>query len=282
MYKKLIFLSMVLFICFSLSCGMGMAKDEDDIKAVEKLYYDSLMSGDYATAYKLMDDSGQKYYGSVENFASTFTVPGLKITEYKIFKVSVSTKEGKAKAKVLISFETPSFITLDTVKNSKTDTDLLVKKNGKWKIIAKFSPYKSVKVSRYTEASGLRMDVYFIDLYDGGVSVHLAFANTTNKDDILIFPYNINTTLTDDKKQSFPTVELPRVVDVNLYSGLTLKPGSKILGFINFGEPSDNKNKNTKILARTNKKLTLKVGGNLSPKQKTPFDLILKDMQMNK
>jgi hypothetical protein len=258
-----------------------MTKDLDDVKAVETLYYDSLMSGDYITAYKLLDDSSQKYYGSADNFISTFTVPGLKITEYKIYKVDVSAKDGKAKVKIVISFKTPSFITLKDVEDSKTDTDLLVKKNGKWKIMSKLSPYKSVKVLRNTESCGLRMETYFVDLYDGGVSIHVAFANT-GKDDILIFPYNTNTTITDDKKISYPTVELPRVVDINLYSGLTLKPGSKILGFINFAKVNDEKKNITLAPDRKNKKLTLKVGGNLNPKQKTPFDLIIKDMQINK
>ena len=65
-------------------------KDEDkkEITELLDLYYGAIQSEDYEKALSLMTDAAQKYYGTVENFKSTFVVPGIVIKDYKLLKKS--------------------------------------------------------------------------------------------------------------------------------------------------------------------------------------------------
>ena len=232
-------------------------KDEDKKEITELIdtYYGAIQSGDYEKALSLMTDAGQKYYGMVENFKSTFVVPGLEIKDYKLLRVDGS-EDGnpdRATAESVITYSVTGVFSDTPVENTETKKDGFTREKGKWKVNVKFGPYRCVEVNKESEKYDLLVKVYAIDLYPDYVTVNVSFRNT-GKEEIFILPYNKLTSLTCDGKQVLPTVDLPFSLDGNLYKGVTIPGGKVAPGFINFNGR----------LSASAKKLDLKIDGNLN------------------
>mgnify|MGYP000974880382 CR=1 FL=1 len=249
------------------SSGCSKETEEEKVIKVINQYYEAIKAGNYSTAYNLMTDVGQKYYGTVENFKSTFEVSGIKIVVFTTMEVKID--KDKAAVKNGITYTGTGIMSKVPVEKRETKKNGLTKEKGKWKVDVKFGPYRSVLVKKTVEAHNLNVVVYAIDLYPDFVSVSLSFKNA-GKEDIMILPYNAKTCLIDDSNNTFPTVELPYVLDANLYKGVTLESENTVAGFINFlGSP-----------ARDAKKLSMKIGGNLNPEQKSVFEIQVNDIKL--
>jgi len=248
-------------------------KDEDqkEITSLIDSYYGSIKSEDYEHALSLMTEAGQKYYGTIENFKSTFIVPGLLIKDYKLLKVygSEDGNADKAMAESVITYTVTGVFSDTPVENTETKKDGVTREKGKWKVNVKFGPYRCVDVNKEAEKYDLQVKVHAIDLYPDYVTVNVSFKNK-GKEDICILPYNKLTTLTCDGKQVLPTVDLPFALDGNLYKGVTIPGGKMVPGFINFNG----------ILGTGTKKLDLKIDGNLNPVKKAKFTIELKDIKL--
>jgi hypothetical protein len=247
---------------------------EEDKKEITELidgYYGAIQSKDYEKALSLMTDGGQKYYGMVENFKSTFVVPGLEIKDYKLLRVDGS-KDGKidkATAESVITYSVTGVFSDTPVENTETKIDGFTREKGKWRVNVKFGPYRCVEVNKEAKKYDLMVKVHAIDIYPDYVTVNVSFKNT-GKENIFILPYNKLTGLTCDGKQVLPPVDLPFSLDSNLYKGVTI-PGGKIApGFINFNGR----------LAADAKKLDLKIDGNLNIVKKAKFAVEVKDIKL--
>ena len=227
-----IIIVMLLVISLSvISFSEGMCDETDSVQKVMKDYYNSIKTKKYGTAYSLLTEPSREYYGSLDNYISTFEVAGIEIVNFKIYKVDIS--DNTAKTKTVVTYTISGAIFDAPVENAETYKDNLVKENGKWKIKGKFGPYKSVALKTSSEKNGLSVVLYAIDLYPDFISVNLSF-NNLGSEPLMILPYNENTFLSYSSDRILPTVELPYTIDYNLYSGTTLEPGTRILGFINF------------------------------------------------
>ncbi len=248
-------------------------KDEDkkEITELLDLYYGAIQSEDYEKALSLMTDAAQKYYGTVENFKSTFVVPGIVIKDYKLLKVDGSEdgKADKAIAESVITYTVTGVFSDTPVENTETKRDGVTMEKGTWKVNVKFGPYRCLDVNKESEKYDLLVKVHAIDIYPDYVTVNVSFKNK-GKEDICILPYNKLTTLTCDGKNVFPTVDLPFALDSNLYKGVTIPGGKLMPGFINFNG----------ILGTGTKKLDLKIDGNLNPVKKAKFTIELKDIKL--
>jgi len=267
--KKLLFcfiISVSLFALFFSGCKKET--EEEKVTKVLTQYYEAIKKEDYSTALGLMTDAAQKYFGSAENFKSTFQVPGIKVISYNITSVFVD-KDNKARTQTSITYSISGVFSDKPVETSETKKDGLTRENGRWKIDVKFGPYKCVNVNKEIEHYDLKLKVYAIDIYPDYVTVNVSFRNT-GKENIFILPYNKLTTLTCDGKQVLPTVDLPFSLDPNLYKGVTIPGGKLAPGFINF---------NGRI-APDAKKLDLKIDGNLNIVKKAKFVLELKDINL--
>ncbi len=248
-------------------------KDEDkqEITSLIEAYYGAIESADYEQALSLMTEAGQKYYGTVENFKSTFTVPGLVIKDYKLLKVygSEDGNADKAIGESVITYSVTGVFSDTPVENTETKRDGFTREKGKWRVNVKFGPYRCVDVNKEVEKYDLQVKVHAIDLYPDYLTVNLSFKNT-GKENIFILPYNKLTTITCDGKQVLPTVDLPFALDNNLYKGVTIEQGKIVPGFINFNG----------AVATGTKKLDLKIDGNLNIVKKAKFVLELKDINL--
>ena len=59
-------------------------------KSVVTKYYTALAAEDYQGAYNLLTKISQEYYGTLDNYISTFTVTGMDIKDYKIYRVKTA------------------------------------------------------------------------------------------------------------------------------------------------------------------------------------------------
>lgn len=229
--SKTLFIISIILCLTLMAFSYGLCDEKNAVQNTVEKYYNSIKEKDYGTAYSLLSGAAQKYYGTLDNYISTFKVGGIEIVDYKVYKVEVEGNNGSTKT--VVTYTISGAIIDEPLETAETFKDTLTKENGKWKINGKFGPYKSISVKKSGEKNGLKIIVYAIDLYSDFIRVNVSF-NNLGKEPLMILPYNENTTLTYENSKTLPTVDLPFTVDSALYAGITLEADTKIVGFINF------------------------------------------------
>ncbi len=229
---KKIFILTLLFALFisNFLPAAGESAEESAVRSVVEKYYNALKGHNYESAYNLLEKNSRDYFGSLANYKSTFEVTGLSVIDYKIYKIDIT---DVAISKTVVTYEVSGVLFDEPVQEAKSYKDILIKENGNWRLQANMGPYKSLAVQKSSEAKGLQVVIYAIDFYPEAVQVNLSFSNT-GKDTLTVLPYNEKTTISYGEGIKIPTAELPYSVDQNLYSGVTLEPGMRVVGFVNF------------------------------------------------
>jgi len=229
--KKIFILTLVfaLFISNFLPAA-GESVEESAVRSVVEKYYNALKGHNYESAYNLLEKNSRDYFGSLANYKSTFEVTGLSVIDYKIYKIDIT---DVAVSKTVVTYEVSGVLFDEPVQESKSYKDILIKENGNWRLQANMGPYKSLAVQKSAEEKGLQVVIYAIDFYPEAVQVNLSFSNT-GKGSINVLPYNEKTSISYGDGIKIPTAELPYSVDGNLYSGVMLEPGMRVVGFVNF------------------------------------------------
>jgi len=257
----------ILFIFQFSLINYGYAQEEE-FNYLVNTYYSAIQKHNYKKAFSLLSKRAKDYYKTVENFASTFSVPQIDIIKFKPFKTVITGNNGKVK--LLLIYNYLDFYSGKVKEITKTVEVPLIKENKQWYLELQPSPWRSLLVNKKVVSHNLKVEVYAIDFYLDTLKVMIILTNL-GKDPIEIFPYNEKTILQEKTSNTtLHLVKLPYDVDRKLYLGKTLEGGQVVKGFLNFLGSFSSKAKEINLI----------IGGNLNPKSPPPFEIVIKGIKL--
>lgn len=194
-------------------------------------YVDALSRGDDARAFALQTSGQQRYFGSVNNFASNALS-----TKYAIhrFKIVSALSHGQI-VEVVVRQET-SFLNAATGRmadGAVREPYFALRENGAWRIKQLYQPWKSYAPNVSGQTQGVSVVVHRIEFYDKRIQVDCTIRNDSHTA-VQVLP--LGKSVLDDgatKVRAINEAAFPPN-DLGFFEGARLKPGTAMPGFMNF------------------------------------------------
>lgn len=226
-------LALICTLLGSLLGGTAVAAAPPSGPAVDAVlaYVRALGSGDYPRAYALLSTQDQKYYGSVDNYASVW-----KADRFTVSKASAIALRTLQNTPVVVIRGDGSFFDHGRQAVRATTFTLpyaYVKEGGRIRVRDADHPYRAVLPAADVDGNGVRLTVRKLSFYLRRIEAVVTYVN--HGDGFVTFLSYRRTVLKDDQ-QIYPIYETRNwlLTDQQLFLGLRLADGARYTASLNF------------------------------------------------
>lgn len=229
-------LRVLLIVLLSLT-AQASAQNAAPQNAVQH-YLNALGSADYHTAYSLLSNRSQRYYGNEKNYASWF-----RALHVRLQRLRIVSSAGDARARAHVFVVEGRARLLDVVQGRESDARfnaryVVQREKNAIRIDDLGRPRKIIVPTAVQSTNGTRAAVREVAFFERRIAVTVTLINT-DAGFATFLPYN-KTVLTDQSDTVYPIMVSHdwNTTDKQLFVGMRLAGNAEYTGVLNFRIPS--------------------------------------------